>query len=112
MLDGEVPEEHKDQCYAEMACWERAWVDFVSFDPRLPPSMQLFHKRLMRDDKRIAEIEFAVVEFLAEADEMVQRLGGVNPVKEQLRKSVDLDAEMGITDQDIAWIKEQQGIGA
>ena len=107
MLDGEVPEEHKDQMYAEMACWERDWVDFVSFDPRVPPNVQLFVKRLPRDDKRIAEIEFSVIEFLAEVDEMVARLNGLHPLKEQLRKSVDMDAEMMITDADLPeWAKE------
>jgi predicted phage-related endonuclease len=107
MLAGEVPDEHKDQCYTEMACWERDWVDFVSFDPRVPPNVQLFKKRLPRDDKRIAEIEYSVIEFLAEVDEMTQRLAGINPTKVQLRRSVDLDAEMMITDADKpAWMQE------
>jgi len=111
MLAGEVPDEHKDQCYAEMACWERDWVDFVSFDPRVPPQHQLFIKRLERDEKRIAEIEFAIVEFNAEIDDVIAKLNGMNPFKEQLRKSVAMDeSAMGITEADIEWIKQQQGI--
>lgn len=101
MLAGEVPDEHKDQCYAEMACWEKEWVDFASFDPRVPPQHQLFYKRLDRDDKRIAEIEFSVIEFDAEVDEVIAKLNGINPFKEQLRKSVAVDPDMMITDKDI-----------
>jgi putative phage-type endonuclease len=109
MLAGEVPAEYRDQCFAEMACWERQWVDFCSFDPRVPPSMQLFVKRLERDDKRIAEIEFAVVELLAEVEDMLGRLRGKEApsLKEQLRKSVD---DSLILDADIEWIKQQQGV--
>ena len=33
------------------------WVDFVSFDPRMPDHMQLFCKRLTRDDTHIATLE-------------------------------------------------------
>lgn len=105
MLAGEVPDEHKDQCYAEMACWEREWVDFVSFDPRVPERHQLFIKRLPRDDKRIAEIEFAVIEFDAEANDIIAKLNGKNPFKEKLRKSVEDSAF--ITDEEIAWAKAQ-----
>ena len=57
LLLGGFPPQYKDQCFAEMACWEREWVDFVSFDSRIPPPIQLFQPpRLMRDEKRIAEI--------------------------------------------------------
>jgi len=42
----------------------RKWCDFVSFDPRMPESMQLFVKRIDRDDKVIAELEAEVVDFL------------------------------------------------
>jgi hypothetical protein len=71
--------------------------------------MQLFVKRLERDDKRIAEIEFAVVELLAEVEDMLGRLRGKEApsLKEQLRKSVD---DSLILDADIEWIKQQQGV--
>lgn len=111
MLVGEVPDEHKDQLYSEMACWERAWVDFSSFDPRVPPQHQHFWKRLERDEKRIAEIEFSVIEFNAEANDMIARLNGRNPFKEKLRKSADIDSELGINDADLpAWARAEMGI--
>lgn len=51
-----------------LACSRRAWCDFVSFDPRLPPEMQLHVRRVMRDPVRIVELEREVRAFLAELD--------------------------------------------
>lgn len=111
LLAGEVPAEYRDQCFAEMACWERQWVDFVSFDPRLPPRNQLFMKRLGRDDKRIAEIEFSVVEFLAELDEMVAHLGGIDTLKPKLQESIEDNPDEIITNADLPqWARDMQGI--
>lgn len=55
----------------QMACTARLWCDFVSFDPRLPPDMQLFIQRVSRDDVMIAELENEVVAFLKEVDDTV-----------------------------------------
>jgi hypothetical protein len=52
----------------QMACTGRAWCDFASFDPRLPESMRLWVQRVQRDAARIAELEAAVRDFLAELD--------------------------------------------
>lgn len=68
LLAGTVPNGYVDQMQFQMACTGRDWCDFVSFDPRLPESMRLWEQRVFRDDKRIAEIEAAVREFLAELD--------------------------------------------
>lgn len=50
----------------QMACAERQWCDFASFDPRLPLPMQLHVQRVERDDALIAELEAEVEKFLAE----------------------------------------------
>lgn len=68
LLGGEVPEEYQPQMFFGMACTGRQWWDFASYDPRLPEPLQLFTKRLYRDDERIAEIEDAVIRFLGEID--------------------------------------------
>lgn len=52
----------------QMACCERAWCDYASFDPRLPLPMQLHVERVNRDDKLIAEIEAEVAAFIKELD--------------------------------------------
>lgn len=52
----------------QMACTGRAWCDFASFDPRLPPELRLFVTRIERDDEMIESLEAEVVAFLAEID--------------------------------------------
>jgi len=74
LLTGAVPGKYVTQMQWQMACTGRAWCDFVSFDPRLPPSMQLFIKRVERDDAAIAQLETAVVDFLNDLRLTVHRL--------------------------------------
>lgn len=58
----------------QMACTERSWCDFVSYDPRLPEEMQLHCRRVDRDAALLAEIEAEVNAFLAELDATVAEL--------------------------------------
>ena len=74
ILTGAVPDKYLKQMLFQMACTGRDWCDFVSFDPRMPDEMQLFIKRVPRDDEAIAEIEAAVLAILAEADELIAKL--------------------------------------
>jgi putative phage-type endonuclease len=83
ILRGVVPAEYQWQMLAEMACAERQWCDFVSYDPRLPKKLQLFVRRFARDDSRIAEMEKEVGRFLGEVDAVIAIL--------EKRKLVDLD---------------------
>jgi putative phage-type endonuclease len=69
-----IPGKYVTQMLWQMACTGRQWCDFVSFDPRLPPSMRLFVKRLKWDEVRIKELEKDVSEFLAEVDHKVKQL--------------------------------------
>jgi putative phage-type endonuclease len=74
LMAGEVPSKYQDQMLWQMACTERPWCDFVSFDPRLPQDLQLFVVRFNRDADRIKEMETAVRKFLAEVDEVIEKL--------------------------------------
>jgi putative phage-type endonuclease len=74
LLGGKVPDKYILQMQWQMACAERAYCDFVSYDPRLPAEMRLFVKRLDRDDKRIAELSKEVMIFLDEVMEKVESL--------------------------------------
>lgn len=65
-----IPDKYIKQMQFQMACAERDWCDFVSFDPRVPEGSQLFVKRIERDDKMISEIEECAAEFLAEVDKI------------------------------------------
>jgi len=74
LLSGKVDGKYLKQMQFQMACADREWCDFVSFDPRLPPEMQLFVQRVASHDQTIAEIEGAVSEFLHELNDKVDQL--------------------------------------
>lgn len=74
LMADKAPSGYMAQMQWQMACTGRAWCDFVSFDPRMPEDMQLFIKRVPRDEKLIAEYEAEVVKFLAEVQETVDKL--------------------------------------
>ena len=61
----------------QMRCTDRQWCDFVSYDNRLPTPMDLFIKRIYRDESLIEEIETAVISFLNEVDETVKYLQSI-----------------------------------
>lgn len=74
MLGENIAGKYYTQMQWQMACTERSWCDFVSFDPRMPEGLQLFVKRVDRDDSYIAELEKEVVQFLKEVDDKVNKL--------------------------------------
>ena len=74
LLSQTVPKKYADQIFWQMACTGRDWCDFVSYDPRLPSDLQLFIKRIPRDDKYIQLLEAEVIEFLTETAHKVAQL--------------------------------------
>jgi putative phage-type endonuclease len=66
LLSDSIDGKYMTQMQVQMSCTGRQWCDFVSFDPRLPVDMQLFVRRVERDNARIAEIESEVSAFLGE----------------------------------------------
>jgi hypothetical protein len=58
----------------QMVCAERLWCDFVSFDPRMPDSMQMFIKRVERDQPMIHMLQNEVTKFLVELDDKLVAL--------------------------------------
>ena len=74
-LAGVVPDEHKPQMLAQMACTGRAWCEFVAFDPRVrDPRYRLFVRRYEPTREDVAAIEAAAEAFLAEVEAMWERL--------------------------------------
>lgn len=71
---GQHDPQYEWQMLAQMACTGRAWVDFVSFDDRLPEELQYACFRFHRDDKRIAEMEEEVTAFLEELNHLEQAM--------------------------------------
>jgi putative phage-type endonuclease len=50
------------------------WVDFISFNPNFPDTMQLFVARVERDNAYIAELEAEVIKFLDEVEQTIIKL--------------------------------------
>lgn len=83
LLSQTVPKKYADQIFWQMACTGRDWCDFVSYDPRLPSDLQLFIKRIPRDDKYIQLLEAEVIEFLTETAHKVAQLLNLKAWNEQ-----------------------------
>ena len=66
-----MPSEHMAQVQGQLWITGRAWCDFISFDPELPPQAQLFIQRIVRDDEYIKMLESEIRSFLAELDEEI-----------------------------------------
>jgi len=67
-----VPKEYVAQITHAMWVTGAEWCDFVSFDDRFPPALQLFVKRVERADVDIEAYERAAVAFLEEVDAETQ----------------------------------------
>jgi hypothetical protein len=62
------PAEHAAQIIHNLWISNAAWCDFVSFDDRFPPELQLVVIRVMRDEKAIDEYAKKAFAFLEEVD--------------------------------------------
>ena len=77
LLGEEVAKKYYDQMQWQMACTGRYWCDFVSYDPRMPEGLQLFVKRVPKNDTYLAELEVEVIQFLKEVDDKVNKLNAL-----------------------------------
>jgi hypothetical protein len=62
------------QMCAQMACTDRAWCDFVSFDDRMPEHRHYACVRIHRDADKEREMLQEIVSFLDELDALVEEL--------------------------------------
>ena len=74
LLAGKPPAQYLPQMAWQAACCGREWVDFASYDPRMPEELQLFIVRYEPPMSYIAELELAATAFLAELNAMVEKL--------------------------------------
>lgn len=56
-----------------MACADRQWMDYISYDPRLPGSLSMMVIRVYRDEDAIEQAEEAVRELDREIADAVER---------------------------------------
>ncbi|MEB3214554.1 MAG: YqaJ viral recombinase family protein [Leptolyngbyaceae bacterium] len=69
-----VPEQHRPQILAQLACTGRTRAVFVSFDPRVPERQRLFMREWAPDRAEVEEVEEGARAFLAEVDAMWEAL--------------------------------------
>jgi putative phage-type endonuclease len=69
-----MPEEHMAQVQGQIWLTGREWCDFVSFDSRMPPDLQLYVQRVQRNPEFISSLEREIITFLGEVDAIVQKL--------------------------------------
>ena len=69
-----MPEDHMAQVQGQMWLTGREWLDFVSFDPRMPADLQLYTQRIKGNPEFQARLEREIIAFSAEVDEIVGKL--------------------------------------
>ena len=74
LLGAEIDGKYLKQMQWQMACTGRKWCDFVSYDPRMPPEMQLHIRRVPRREDDITALALATELFLSEVDKTVAAL--------------------------------------
>lgn len=69
---GNIPIQYEWQIHGQM--WITGWdyVDYTSFDPRLPENAQMRIIRVYRDEDKISQLEQGVRDFLKTVDEEVE----------------------------------------
>lgn len=74
LLADKLPPAYEPQITHNLWVTDATFADFVSFDPRLPDYLQLFHVRVTRDEAAIERHEAAVLRFLKEVADETERL--------------------------------------
>lgn len=77
LLSQSVPAKYIPQIQWQLACTNRSWCDFVSFDSRMPEGAQLFVKQVAIDRDYIAQMEQEVNKFLSEVDQKLSQLRSI-----------------------------------
>jgi putative phage-type endonuclease len=76
LLHRKLDDKYNWQIQWQLACTQRAWCDFVSYDPRYKPAMQLFIARVARNDELIKLMQLEVRSFLNDVENLISQLTG------------------------------------
>jgi len=77
LLERTIPDKYMIQMQWGMACSGRQWWDYCSYNRHFPEHLRSFIQRVPRDDRRIKELEAAVIAFLGELDQALAKLSRV-----------------------------------
>lgn len=82
------PSEHWAQNTHELWLTGRPWLDFVSYDPRLPQGLQLFVLRVTRTPAELHAYEKELLAFLAELDAETQAIRTMANLTDVMKEAV------------------------
>jgi putative phage-type endonuclease len=73
-LAGTVPEQHRLQMLAQMACCGAKEGVFVAYDPRIPAPNNMLIQNMIAEESEIAEVEEQARTFLRQTEEIFERM--------------------------------------
>lgn len=74
LLTGKIATDYVYQMAGLCFIYDRAWWDFVSYDPRLPDSLALYARHFDRKDLPVDEVVAGVIRFIEELEEKIKAL--------------------------------------
>ena len=77
LLENKVPDQHRPQMIAQLLCTGRRYCQFMSYDPRVP-KRPILYKRFAPSQAERDKVAQAAVLFLAEVDELFERVSTRN----------------------------------
>jgi hypothetical protein len=77
---GVMPPQYLPQMLHELWITGAQYYDFLSFDDRFPPELQVFYVRVPRNDQVVQEYETKALQFLAEVDKEVAAVEAMTAV--------------------------------
>jgi len=77
LVNGTIDNRYVLQMQWQMACTDRQWCDFVSFDPRMPEALQMKIIRVNFNEMLVTDLENQVEQFLYEVQEKVDFLNNL-----------------------------------
>jgi putative phage-type endonuclease len=70
-IENGTPEAHMPQIQGQIWVLGLEWVDFISYDPRMPPALKIYIQRINRNQQYIDLLKHEVLKFLDEVQSKV-----------------------------------------
>lgn len=87
LRDGKMPEDYVGQMLHEFWVTGAKFYDFVSYDDRFPPALQLFRVRVLRNEDDVREYERKALAFLRDVDTEYNAVLTMTDLRGQLERA-------------------------
>lgn len=81
LLSGEIPRQYRLQMTFQLSVTRRTWCDFVAFDPDMPEENGYLQIRFIPTKEEIEKMEFEVIKFDLEVEELINKIKETSNVK-------------------------------